>query len=299
MKSSEPNAESRSVEHAMMRIAAFGPGVHNIVTSKNRSIASCLVVGHVQIDLTRSNAESVQFAQCQAIANCDQTFQAWLNSEATVFCSHAGDAAILTDGTKVHESPIDGFGFCIDKTTADYSKVVQCLCSNLQTLHIQVDGDTKSVTVVRGWKSDTPDGLKRLLVEPKSQEVLPEQVVLSTSAGSDGLPFPWGFFSWMALLLLSATFLVILFVWCLKWVGLDTASLWFIYLSQIVLGIGFFRQATFLWESVWTRQIKESKFAITLLLVMPFWISFLHLRGCHTNLKSSIAAADKAMHEEK
>jgi hypothetical protein len=135
-------------------------------------------------------------------------------------------------------------------------------------------------------------------VETASHESLAEQFEPSASAQSEDVPFPWGFVGCMGLLLLCATFLVISFAWCLKWVGFHTASLLTVWLCEYALAFTALYPVSFVIRAVWLRDIKESKVAITLLMLMPFWISGLHLRGCHTSLKASIAATSGGVVQE-
>ena len=165
-----------SVEEQMAKIAALGPGVHKIQKDKKGHITSCVVVGQARISTTLGKAKGLELARDKANLACSAEFVKWLKAEVSVYESNDEETVVLleNDGKGDGDTPKES-GKSVEKSSKKMESLSKGLVRGLQLVHKEVDGDGKTYTIIKGWKSDTAEGVKKVAAdlasdEPKAKE---------------------------------------------------------------------------------------------------------------------------------
>jgi len=159
-----------SVAEAMNKIAALGPGVHNIQKEKGR-ITSCIVVGQARISTALGKAKGIELARDKANLACSAEFVKWLKEEVTAYQSNEDESVILLEGTEgTDDESLKESAKSVEKSSTKMESLSKGLVRGLQVIHKTVDGDGKTYTVIKGWKADTADGVKKISKDLASDE---------------------------------------------------------------------------------------------------------------------------------
>lgn len=163
--------DTSSVEEAMKKIAALGPGVQSPQIDKKGRITSCLVVGQARISTVLGKAKGIQIAQDKANLDCSARFLKWIKEDATVVESADEENVILLEGSEgSDDESLKEFGKSVEKNSKKMESVSKGLLRGLQVLYKEVDGDGKTYTIVKGWKADTAEGVKKIAADLASDE---------------------------------------------------------------------------------------------------------------------------------
>jgi len=160
-----------SIEEQMSKIATLGPGVHNIQKDKKGRITACVVVGQARISTALGKAKGTENARDKANLACSTEFVKWLKEEVNVYQSNDEETVTLLEGSEEGEDEsLKESAKSVEKSSKKMESVSKGLVRGLQVLHKEVDGDGKTYTVVKGWKADTADGVKKIAADLASDE---------------------------------------------------------------------------------------------------------------------------------
>lgn len=160
--SAAAEGDGPSLEDRMAQVIALGPGVHGVQKNKDGRITSLVVVGQARISTVLGKSKGLELARSKADLACSAEFVQWLKAEITVYESSDEEAIILSegDGDSAKES-----GKSVEKSSTKMESLSKGLVRGLQVLHKNVDGEGQTYTVVKGWKADSVDGVKRVAAE--------------------------------------------------------------------------------------------------------------------------------------
>lgn len=170
------------VEEAMAQIVALGPGVHNIQKDKKGRITSCIVVGQARISTALGKTKGSELAREKANLACSAEFVKWLKEEVTAYQSNDEETVILLEGTEgADDESLKESAKSVEKSSSKMESISKGLVRGLQIIHKAVDGESKTYTIVKGWKADTADGVKRISSDLASDEPAPEKTAAKSS----------------------------------------------------------------------------------------------------------------------
>ncbi len=154
---------SPSTEEQMAKLVALGPGVHNVKKDKKGRIVSCIVVGQSRISTALGKAKGLEVARDKAGLACSAEFVKWLKEDVKIFQSTEDETIILLTGEEggENESILES-AKAVEKSTKKIESVSTGLIRGLLVLHKEVDSADKTYTIVKGWKADTADAVKRI-----------------------------------------------------------------------------------------------------------------------------------------
>ncbi len=160
-----------SVEEQMAKIAALGPGVHNIQKNKKGNITAFVVVGQARISTSLGKAKGLELARNKANLACSAEFVKWLKEEVSVYESNDEETVILLEGSEEgDDESLSESGKSVEKSSKKMESLSKGLVRGLQLLHKEVDGDGKTYTVIKGYKADTAEGAKKIAADLASDE---------------------------------------------------------------------------------------------------------------------------------
>ncbi len=163
--------EKPSVEEAMRNIARLGPGVHAIKTDKKGRILSCMVVGQARISTVLGKSKGIEMARDRANLATSAEFVKWLKEEVSVHQANEEEAVLFIEGSEENdEDALKESGKSVEKSSTKMESVAKGLVRGLQVLHKEVDGEGKTYTVVKGWKADTSQGVKKVAADLAADE---------------------------------------------------------------------------------------------------------------------------------
>ena len=167
----EKAEKTPSAEEALAKIVALGPGVHNIVNDKKGRIKSCVVVGQARISTALGKAKGIELARDKANLACSAEFVKWLKEEVSVYQSNDDQSVILMEGSEGDgDDSLKEFGKSVEASSKKMESLSRGITRGLQVLHKAVDGDGKTYTVVKGWKADTAEAVKKVSADLASDE---------------------------------------------------------------------------------------------------------------------------------
>ncbi len=175
--------EGPSVEEQMAKIASLGPGVQSIQKDKKGRIKSCLVVGTARISTALGKAKGLELARDKATLACSTEFVKWLKEDVSVYQSNDGETVTLLEGNEgAGDDSLKESAKYVEKNDKKMESIAKGIVRGLHTLHKAVDGDGKTYTVIKGWKADTAEGVKKIAADSASDE--PESK--ATKGSKDG-----------------------------------------------------------------------------------------------------------------
>ena len=167
----EKDDDGPSVEEQMAKIAALGPGVHNIQKDKKGHITACVVVGQARISTVLGKAKGIENARDKANLACSAEFVKWLKEEVSVYQSNDEETVTLLEGEEGgDDESLTESAKSVEKSGRKMVSLSKGLVRGLQLLHKEVDGDGKTYTVIKGWKADTAEGVKKVSADLASDE---------------------------------------------------------------------------------------------------------------------------------
>lgn len=164
-------AKKPSVEEQMAKIAKLGPGVHAVKKDKKGRIISCVVVGQSRISTVLGKAKGLQIARDKASLGSSAEFAKWLKEEVIVHESADEENVILTEGKEgAEQDTLTEAGKAIERNSKKMQSLSRALVRGLQVIHKEVDGSGKTYTIIKGWKADTAEGVKKVAADLASDE---------------------------------------------------------------------------------------------------------------------------------
>jgi hypothetical protein len=152
-----------SIEDQMKKLIDLGPGVHMIQKDKKGRITSCMIVGQSRISTALGKAKGIEVARDKANLGCSAEFVKWLKEEVTVYQSSDEETVILLEGEESAEGDsLKESGKAVEKNSKKMESLSKGLVRGMQVLHKQVDGDGKTYSIVKGWKAETAEGVKKV-----------------------------------------------------------------------------------------------------------------------------------------
>ena len=172
--------EGPSVEEQMAKIAALGPGVHAIQKDKKGRITSCIVVGQSRISTALGKGKGLEVARKRADFSASAEFVKWLKQDVTVVENTDDETVTLLEGSEEdNKGTLKESGKAVEKTSSKLTSISQGLVRGLQVLHVKTDGENKTITVLKGWKAATAEGVKKVASDSKKDD--PDSAEAGTS----------------------------------------------------------------------------------------------------------------------
>ena len=169
-----------ATDQEMAKIAELGPGVQKVQKDKKGRITSCIVVGQSGISTVLGKSKGLEVARKRADLDATARFVKWLKESTTVAENTDDETVTLLEGTEEdNQDTLKKSGKAVDKTGSKITSISQGLVRGLQVLHVKTDGENKMLTVVKGWKADTSEGVKKVASDSKKEN--PESAEASTS----------------------------------------------------------------------------------------------------------------------
>ena len=169
-----------AAEQEIAKIAALGPGVHAIQKDEKGRITSCIVVGQSRINTVLGKSKGLEVARKRADLNASAEFVKWLKESTTVVENTDDETVTLLEGTEeANEDTLKESGKSVEKTGKKMTSISRGLVRGLQVLHVKTDGESKMLTVVKGWKAATAEGVKKVASDSKKDD--PESAEVSSS----------------------------------------------------------------------------------------------------------------------
>lgn len=163
--------DASSFEERMSNIVALGRGVHNPQKDKKGRITACVVVGQARISTVLGKAKGTENARDKANLACSAEFVKWLKEEVSVYQSNDEETVILLEGEEGgDDESLKESAKSVEKSGKKMESLSKGLVRGLQLLHKEVDGDGKTYTVVKGWKADTAEGVKKVAADLASDK---------------------------------------------------------------------------------------------------------------------------------
>lgn len=124
---------------------------------------------------------------------------------------------------------------------------------------------------------------------PSSLPVTPVSNV-DTTVGTP-LNVDMNFISLAGVGVLVATACGIFMLSCLRAFGFINVARWIAWLSMIFIVVRGSTEAYKLWSVVWFKPVNGSKLAITLLVLMPSWIAYIHFSRFYETMNAATTAS--------
>lgn len=171
-KDKKPTEEKvESVEERFDKIVKLGPGVHAIKKDKKGRITSCLVVGQSRISTVLGKAKGLEIARSKAGLEAATEFVKWLKLRPTTIEASDEETVILVEGSEGdQDESLKEAGKTIEKSSKRMETVAQGLVRGLVVVHAAVDAEDKTYTVIKGWKADTAEGVKKVAKDLATDE---------------------------------------------------------------------------------------------------------------------------------
>ena len=167
----EKEDDGPSVKEQLAKIAALGPGVHSIQKDKKGHITACVVVGQARISTVLGKAKGIENARDKAKLTCSAEFVKWLKEEVSVYQSNDEETVTLLEGNEGgDDESLKESAKSVEKSGKKMESLSKGIVRGLQLLHDEVDGDGKTYTVIKGWKADTAEGVKKVSADLASDE---------------------------------------------------------------------------------------------------------------------------------
>lgn len=158
-------------EEQMAKLVELGPGVHAIQKNKKGHITACMVVGQARISTSLGKAKGLELARNKANLDCSAQFVKWLKEEISLYESNDEETVILLEGEEgSDDDSLKESGKSVEKSSKKMESLSKGLVRGLQVLHKDVDGEGKTFTIIKGWKADTAEGVKKVSADLASDE---------------------------------------------------------------------------------------------------------------------------------
>ena len=153
------------------KFVKLGPGVHAIKKDKKGQISSCIIVGQVRISTTLGKEKGLELARDKASLAIAGEFVKWLKEEVSVYQGREEETIILIEGSEEPDKEtFKETGKAIEKSSTKIESISKGLVRGLQLLHKDISEDGKTLTLIKGWKSDMVEATKKVAADSKSDE---------------------------------------------------------------------------------------------------------------------------------
>lgn len=160
-----------TVEEALAKYVAIGPGVQVVKKDKRGRVTSLVVVGNSRISTVLGKEKGLEIARERARLECSAAFVRWLKEKASIFSSSSEEDVVLMEGTESADANTKSeFGKAVDKNSKKMESVSEGIVRGLQPIHAETDGEGKTFSLVMGWKADTAEAVKKLAASLASDE---------------------------------------------------------------------------------------------------------------------------------
>jgi hypothetical protein len=170
-EANDSDSAKSPAEQAMAKIAALGPGVHAIQKDNKGRITSCIAVGQSRISTALGKGKGLEVARKRADLSASAEFVRWLKQNVTVVENRDDETVTLLDGSEEDNKDIlKESGKAVEKTSSKLTSISQGLVRGLQVLHVKTDGENKTITVLKGWKAATAEGVKKVASDSRKDD---------------------------------------------------------------------------------------------------------------------------------
>ena len=160
-----------SVEEVMSKYVKLGPGVHAIKKDKKGRIVSCVVVGQARISTVLGKAKGIEMARDKANLAASAEFVKWIKENVTAYQSADEENVTLLEGTEgTDDDAHKESGKAVERSSKKMDSLAKGLVRGLQILHKDIDGNGKTYTIVKGWKADTMEAVKKVASDLEGDE---------------------------------------------------------------------------------------------------------------------------------
>ena len=166
-----PTKAAASEDDPFAKFVKLGPGVHAIKKDKKGKISSCIIVGQVRISTTLGKEKGLELARDKASLAIAAEFVKWLKEEVSVYQGREEENIILMEGSEEPDKEtFKETGKAIEKSSTKIESISKGLVRGLQLLHKDISEDGKTLTLIKGWKSDMVEATKKVAADSKSDE---------------------------------------------------------------------------------------------------------------------------------
>lgn len=159
----EEPAARPSTGDQLEKLVALGPGVHAVKKDSEGRVKSCMVVGQASIRTVLGKAKGLEMARSKANLACSAEFVKWLQEEVNVYLSSDEENVVLVEGSEEGDAEsLKESGKSIEKQSQKMESVSKGLVRGLQLVHKSVDDESKTYTIVKGWKADSVAATKKI-----------------------------------------------------------------------------------------------------------------------------------------
>ena len=184
----DKDKKDAEVEKALSKIAQLGPGVHAIKKDDKGRITSCIVVGQARISTVLGKTKGLQTARQRARLDASAQFIKWLKEKVSVHAKSEDETILFLEGSEDNDKEaLKESGKAVEKTSEKIESIAEGMVRGMQMLHLEVNSDEKTYTIVMGWDAKTAEGTKKVKEINESdlkKEGKPEKTGLG-SAGDD------------------------------------------------------------------------------------------------------------------
>jgi len=167
----EEKSEAELIKERFTKIAQQPPGVllESIKKDKNGHIVSCLVVAKSRISTVLGKAKGVEIARDRANLQASAEFVKWLKQDVRVIEGTDDETIILMTGTEGSDGETNNeSGKAIEKTSTKMEAVSQGIVRGLVAVYSEIDAENQEYIVIKGWKADTAEVVKKIANDHKS-----------------------------------------------------------------------------------------------------------------------------------
>ena len=153
------------------KFVKLGPGVHAIKKNKKGQIRSCIIVGQVRISTALGKEKGLELSREKASLAIVAEFAKWLKEDVSVYQGREEETIILMEGNEEpDQDTLKETGKAIEKSVTKIESISMGLVRGLQLLHKEISEDGKTLTIIKGWKSDMAEATKKVAADSKSDD---------------------------------------------------------------------------------------------------------------------------------
>lgn len=179
----EKPAEEKSIAELTRarysELAQLPPGVllDSIKKDKQGHIVSILVVAKSRISTVLGKSKGIEVARDRANLQASAEFVKWLKQDVSVIDASEGETITLITGTEGSDGETNTESVkAIEKNSKKMEGVSQGLVRGLVTVYYEIDGENHEYIVIKGWKADTAEAVKKVANDQKSDATKAEKV---------------------------------------------------------------------------------------------------------------------------
>ena len=166
-----PAKAAATEDDPFAKFVKLGPGVHAIKKDKKGQIRSCIIVGQVRISTALGKEKGLELARDKASLAIAAEYVKWLKEEVSVYQGREEENIILMEGSEEPDKEtLKETGKAIERSSTKIESISKGLVRGLQLLHKDISEDGKTLTLIKGWKSDMVEATKKVAADSKSDE---------------------------------------------------------------------------------------------------------------------------------